>query len=285
MRITTKGASIAALVLAAVISFALTVVALWLNRPATAGIAAALALSFILLCKLPIVESFEVLTLKVKLRHQVDEAGDLLRQIRSTAGVTSKLLYLQLGFMNRMGTVSWAQKRELLADVDKMLADIGTPASQIDDWKRPFMNLISRDLASVLWGAVEHVKAIRRKVAQEALEAYSRANGPLDPADSNYEALRDAVRPFVQRSMDLGDILQRPDMNDVATLTKDWIDPTLFDDAEVDALNEVRAEVIQHASGCWSEGTITEQAEVYLEAYGRRNDTRIRELLPSLPAA
>lgn len=279
MKITWKAVTLALLAIAAAIAFVLTVLLLLLDRPASATIAAALVLSFILLCKLPILESFEVLTLKVKLRHQMDEAGELLSQIRSNAAVTSKLLYLQLGFMNRLGSVSWGQKRALLSDVDGMLNGLDFPKDKIGEWKRPFMNLISRDFLSILWGAIEHIKRRHRDSAQNMYDKYSRENSPVREDDETHRALLAAVRRFDQCSLDLGDMLQRPDLADTKLLTQSWIEPGMFDAEELKALEVLRGEVVQLVSDCWAQGTITPEAERYLDEYGLKIDTRIQELL------
>ncbi len=264
--------------------FALSLISIYLDRAAVGGIAATVALAMIILIKLPIVESFEMLTLKVKLRHQVDEAGDLIRQIRSTASVTSKLLYLQLGFMNRMGSVSWSQKRQLLAEIDQMLGNLEVPRSEIDEWKRPFMNLIMRDLLAILWGAIRHLKQRHLNVAQSALEAYKIANSPIMAGDPEYARLCSELQRFHQPAMEIGDVLQGPALRDLSTLTEGWIAQDIFAPAELFALETMRSEIIEYGNECWGAGSITTATESYLDRHSDRTDTRISEIL-SDPAA
>lgn len=265
--------------LAASIMFALSAVSLFLDRSATAAIAGAVALTFILLIKLPIVESFEVLTLKVKLRHQVDEANQLLQHIRSTASVTSKLSYIQLAFMNRLGNISWSQKRALLKDVDGMLLGLGISGDEINEWKRPFLNLITRDFASILWSSIERVKQRHFNAAQKEIADYERVNKPVAPNDPALSGLRANAQRYAQRPFTVGDVLQGTHLGDPDDLTRDWVQPELFDAKEISALRTIRDEVCVHIAECWASGTITKAAEGYLDGIGHREDKRIEELL------
>lgn len=188
----------ALLVIASVISFCLAANALWLDRPSTAAVAGALCLALIVFQQLPVVESLEIFTLKAKFTNRIDQFDKLLSHVRTSAQVSSSLLYVQLAFMNRMGSIPWARKRALLADVDTLLASLSVPEQQIADTKRPFLNIVSMDLLRIF----EHVVIARERDLAKDIDVEIAAlnkGGPAGIEGENRKSVLQARKPPQRR--------------------------------------------------------------------------------------
>jgi hypothetical protein len=275
--------SVLALGASALLMFALTAWSLYLDRSASAGIAGAIALALLLLLKLPVLESFEVLTLKVKLRNQVAEGADLLRHIRTSSSVASKLMYIQLAFMNRIGDVSWSRKRALAQEIEAMLSGLEVSQSDISDSKRPLLNIITFDLVRVLDGSIETIMRRYAQQAQSALGQYSSANSPINAGDTTHAALMADTRKYAYAYQRFDDVLGDPDLAAPGDLTARWLSQLPLPAAEMAKIGRIRDEIVSLAEECWAAGTITPAAEEYLSKYGRRTDTRINELEAAIP--
>ena len=263
--------------IAAVITFALAIWSLYLGRASTGAIAAALSLAFVLLLHLPVVESFEVLTLKVKLKSQVDEAHELMNRLQRNAAIGSKLMYIQLAFMNRIGSISWRRKRELMHEIDQMLNVLGISHEEVSAWKRPFLNIISFDLFRIFEVSWRQLVSDGLSKANMKVSSYT-AGRTVDPNDAEYQRLIAEANRFAFQQPSLEDVLFEPRLENLESFTASRIANAPLTDAERAQIEIIRREVVDLSKSCWADGTITSEAENYLEKYGEYTRTRLEEL-------
>lgn len=257
--------------------FGLSVYSIWMDRAATAAIAGAFTLSLVILRQLPIIESFKIFTLEAKFVHRLGEYEELLRHIRSTAEVSSLLLYRQIAGAGRMASMKWSIKREMINDLDGLLANLGISALTRDKAKAPFQHSINLDLFRVFEHAVAFRLETYAKQARDAVAAYG-AGKPIDPADLQYIHLIEENQRYVLPFKTTYDVMDDGRLDDMDKITQSLINQTPLPDADKIKLEVVRQEVIEHAQACWKVGNVTAEAEVYIDRYGPRVDTRALEL-------
>lgn len=151
-----KGVIAIAVWLAVPALFSLTVYSVWMDRAASAAVAGAFTLAFVILQQLPIIERFKIFTLEATFARRVDEAERLLGSIRETAEVHSRMLYWQLGKGDRMTSMPWVLKRKLTVEFDTLLQRLGLTDPEITALKAPLLHTIKLDLFRVFEHSVEH---------------------------------------------------------------------------------------------------------------------------------
>lgn len=267
-----------------VIMFGLAAYSLYLNRPAAAGVAAAFMLALILVQQLPILESFEILSLKAKFRAQLDEATELLAHLRDGARASARSTYLQIAYMNRMGSIGWRRKRQILEDNDRQLRKLEVPEDEILELKRPFLNLLTFDLGRIFERAakerVQQYRTAADKIYQERHGA--RAMRADDAAYRSFTAWQRSLCPPESK---LSDPLGRIDFDRPRALLEPWLAALPIPAADHDRLAEIMNEVIDLIEACWRAGTVTNEAEAYLKKYGPDDREVDRLVALGLPAA
>ncbi len=259
-------------------SFALTAYSIWLDRTGTATVAAAFTLALVLLQQLPVIESFEAFTLKVKMSNRIDQFDQLLGFLRRHASLSSKLTYIQLAFMDRMGSIGWSKKRDLLNDFDQLLRSMNVKADEIDSYKRPFLNLVSFDLFRVFENAAAHVSREQFAAGEKALQDYVGGRS-IDPNDIHYNQLLAERNRFSFEITKFDAVLEDARLSEICPLMRSRLDGAALATKEKVALTTILSEVEALAQQCWTQGTVTLETESYLDRYGRRTNTRIDELL------
>lgn len=267
---------------ASVIAFATTLYLLFNDFTASATVAAALTMGMLLFHFLPIVESFEVLGLKAKLNRRVGEADSLLSHIKNIAEVSSKLLYIQLAWMNRMGTISWSKKRDLLSEVDGLLKGLDVSRKEIENLKHPFMVMISLDLFRIF----EHCLRFRssfllRQIEKEQHDIFKGRS--IDQSNTKWKELQNRRHRLKYESYSANDVLSDSRLRNIGDMGRDHLANVDLPKDDREALEGVVIEIAQLADECWREGTITRDAEVYLERYGHSQDARYKELFGDCP--
>jgi len=264
-----KRAKLALYGLAIAVMFCMVVYSLYFNRSATAGIAVAFLLALILIQQLPILESFEILTLKAKFRAQLDEATQLLDHLRESASVSARSTYLQLAYMNRMGDLGWDRKRAILSDIDQQLRRLAVPEVEISEYKRPFLNMLTFDLAQVL----QHAVTIRlQKYRSEAEKIYQqRFKGGIRDHEG-HSAFIAWKRGFADPQYMIADPLGRTDLDRPRMLFESWLDSAPLSLADRENLKVVLNEIVELSEACWQQGTVTAEAETYLDRYAPHSD-------------
>jgi hypothetical protein len=257
--------------------FGLTIYSIWLDRAASAAVAATLAVAFLFLRHLPIIESFKAFNMEAKFARRIDESEKLLGFIRSAAEATSRMLYVQLGFLNRMSDVGWAKKRELIEQLDRNLTAIGVEDAFIRDSKRPFLNFVSRDLYAVFRGSADVLANRMRQTLVERQNEIS-STGPVPADHSEYNELNRRIQMMHLGIWKFGDMSGQTRLENMPSMTKEVFDRLEWSDLDRQKLQVIASEVEELSAACWSQGTITPEAQAYIEQYSERTDLRLNAL-------
>lgn len=253
--------------------FGLTCFSLYEDRTATASVSAALTLAFVLFRQLPILESFEVLSLKAKFAARIGEAEKLLAHIRRNVAVSSKLSYVQLAFMNRMGDIGWSRKRALLEEIDGLLRQVEVPQGDITAMKAPFLNLVSLDLSRVYEHTISELLRASREKLDGEIGAY-RAK-PIPAGDPHWASMVEQRRALDVSTIDWGDSLGNPALANLRRGLTAWTAKIPLPAKEAQFAGLVLGEVAHLSEQCWAAGTVTLETEEYLNLYGSRTRSRI----------
>jgi hypothetical protein len=258
------------------IAFTTSIILLLLDRTASGTVAATLTLALLLFRLTPIIESFEVFGLKAKFRQGVEELNRVLANVTKTAEVSSKLLYIQLSWMNRMGSITWGKKRELLSDIDELLVSVGISEREIEDLKQPFIVMISYDLLSIFMQVVRfrvnHYGQLLQKEYDEAFKGK-----PVDQSDARYLDISERRKKWAYEKFEPDDIMTDTRILDLEKLTQELLSPYPFPDEDLVILDRYRTIIVKLATDCWAKGTITPDAEQFLETYRSPQDKPYRE--------
>lgn len=279
------GAEKPAFVVAAALAFVVALYLLIMDHTASAVAAGALTLALLVFHNLPIMESFEVLGLKAKLVQRIGEAEQLLDHIRKSASASAKLHYIQLAWMNRMGTIDWSKKRELAAEMESVLRSLQIPQQEIDNTKLPFMILLCLDIyrvfESTLHERVQHYQSI---LSQEISEFGRR--GPINQSDPQWKELMDRqqrLRTF--QRYDSANMLVDQRLRDVDGLSREILANAPIPEPDKAALEPVRTQVSGLAAACWLAGTVTPEAEAYIERWEHKHPRYDELIAASAPSA
>lgn len=253
--------------------FGLTCFSLYQDRTATASVSAALTLAFVLFRQLPILESFEVLSLKAKFAARIGEADKLLAHIRRNVAVSSKLSYVQLAFMNRMGDIGWSRKRALLEEIDGLLRQVEVPEVDITAMKAPFLNLVTLDLSRVYEHTVRELLRSSSEKLDVEMSAYS--SKPIPAGDPGWASMVERRRTLDVSAIDWGDSLGNPSLAALRQALTAWTAGIPLPAEEAQFAELVLGEVAQLSEQCWTAGTVTLETEKYLGLYGSRTRSRI----------
>jgi len=156
-----KGLLSAALIVGAFICFIATLLLAFDDKASSATVTAFMGLGCAALYFLPIFESFEAFGLSAKLKTQVIEAETLLKNIRTSAIVASRLSYVQVAWMNRMAVLSISEKRKLLLEAEDNLRELNVEKHLVSEIREPFLRFISSDLYA------DFKSLLRRRIGNE----------------------------------------------------------------------------------------------------------------------
>lgn len=256
--------------------FGLTCYSLYLNRTASGTVAGSMTLALVLVRQLHLLESFEILSLKAKFAARVNEAEKLLAFIRRSTTVSSKISYVQLAFMNRMGDIGWARKRSLLNDVDTLLREMDVPEPEIKGMKVPFLNLVSLDLSRVFERSVNELMRPQRNAVEAEIRAYSRQ--PIAGDDPQWSVLLAKQRSLSRSPIKWPDALGNENLANIGDILTPWFSDVEMEVAARRKAQRILAEVIELSQNCWVEGSITPEAENYLKLYSEDNNARFNAI-------
>jgi hypothetical protein len=256
--------------------FGLTCYSLYFNRTASGTVAGSMTLALVIMRQLHLLENFEILSLKAKFAARVNEAEKLLAFIRRSATVSSKISYVQLAFMNRMGDIGWTRKRSLLNDVDTLLREIDVPEPEIKGMKVPFLNLVSLDLSRVFEHSVNELMKPQRDAVEAEIRAYS--SKPIAGDDPQWSALLERQRSLSRSPIKWSDALGNENLANIQGELTPWLSNISMDFAAKEKADIILAEVVRLSKDCWSVGSITSEAEQYLNLYSGRTDARLNAL-------
>jgi hypothetical protein len=260
------------------ITFILSAYSLWLDRSTTAAVAGAFMLAMIIFKHLPIIESLKVFTLEAKFVQRIDQADQLLNQVRASARVSSKLLYRQIALAGRLAHMGWSEKRDMVSSFDKHLASLDISESVITDLKKPFFHIISLDLFRIYEHSVSERLREHREQARAAVQKHV-SNKPIEAGDKIYAELLAAEHALEMPFTTTRDVMNDGRLDDMAAITAKLINETPLPDEDKNKLEIIRSEVVLHANSCREEGNVTAEAEAYLDKYSPRVDSRVKEII------
>lgn len=261
---------------AATLAFGTSIFLLWIDRPASATVGAVLAIALLLFRFLPIVESFEVFGLKAKLRRQASEGEFLLEKIRRSATVSSKLAYLDLAWMDRLGGIPWSEKRKLLSEADALLEDLDVPKKEIDSLKSVFLAMISVDLVRIFQDCLRlRFSHLSSEIAKEQRAIFGKK--PVDQSNPQWKELQEKRRRVSRKGYDSDDLLDDLGRRNVDQITAEMLGGPELSDDDRGKLEAVRAKIAKLSDDCWRAGTITPEAEAFIEEHRSDRDKLYNE--------
>jgi hypothetical protein len=265
-------------IMAATASFGLAFYSVLLDRAASAGIAASFCVAFLFLRHLPVIESFKAFNMEAKFARRVDEFDRLLGYVRGTAELSSKMLYSQLAWIDRMGSMGWSKKREFMSEMDSHLVELGVSPEFLAVAKRPILNIATYDLFAILRDSARFFLGKRRKgIAQQMQTIQER--GPIAADDAEWNNLHRQQLALAMPETDVGDLSEATPLADLGAFSERFLARWSWSEQEQSVLAIIRDEVVDLASGCWQQGTVTKAAEDYIAAYRHPDDKRVKELL------
>lgn len=271
----------AALFLFTFIAFGITIFLLYSDKTGSAIVGAGLTLALILFQRISIVDSFEVFGLKAKLRHGVEELTRVMADINKTAEVASKLLYIQLAWMNRMGSPTWSKKRELLADIDGLLDSVGTTKLRADNLKEPFLLMIAVDFF-YLFQNIARARVNHYKKLKQAEYDLSKKPGPVNQSEPLFQKHIEDQKTWSFKAVPFDDVLNDKRLTEIDEATKELIRSYPFPKEDLAILEKARTKIIGLVNICREQGTITPEASDYLEKYENPQDKLYNEIFADL---
>ncbi len=262
---------------AAAIAFAATIYLLIEDKTGSATIAGGFTFGLLVFVYLPVFESFEVLGLKARLSRRIDEAERLLGHIRRSAEVSSRLLYIQLAWMNRLGNITWSKKRELLAEIDRVLIELGLSQEEVLERKRPFLLMTSLDLLRVFEQTLDaRVTRLRSYLQDEQHRKFKGAS--VNPSNPEWHRLLGQIGQLKSELYDAKDILSDVRLENIGKFCREKLEQSGLPDEERGVMEQVVKEVSTLSEKCWAAGTIIQEAEHYLDEYEHPADRRYKEI-------
>lgn len=272
----------AALLGGAVISFVLT---LWLafnDKSASATVTAILAVGLTAIRFLPLIDTVEAFGLKAKLRETVSEADDLIVKLRKTSSAATKLAYFQLAYVGRMASPTWGHKRQLMAEVDAALQEIGETEADIAPFRAPVIRFAMADLYYLGTTVIGHRVQLLQRQAKEELDRYG-GGKPIDPSDAEYQRLLAAYRRFELPEQLSQDLQSEEKVTDIGKSLVHQLERSRLPPEDKDALRPLIARLAIHGARLWSSKKIDDEtldliehrtghvsgwAPLYREAFG-----------------
>src|SRR6266478_1213346 len=95
------------------------------DRVAAGTLVAALFVVVALFEFLPQMESFAAFGIKAQWRKKLDEAEEILEQLKQSTKASAQLGYYLLGWGSRMGSRTTRKKRDVADQIDKALTSLG----------------------------------------------------------------------------------------------------------------------------------------------------------------
>ncbi|MCD2181260.1 hypothetical protein [Rhizobium sp. GN54] len=133
----------------AVIFLALSFLLLFEDRAAAATVAASVAVGLLVICYIPILDSFEIFGLKAKLRLQVSEADRALEALRNYATVSSKILSDQFKWSRIMAAPTLDQTADWYESLNRSLEEMHVDEAQLRRNQQPFLDYLSWQLFNI----------------------------------------------------------------------------------------------------------------------------------------
>jgi hypothetical protein len=164
-----------------------------------------------------------------------------------------------------------------MEEMDSNLVELGVDPQFIEDAKIPVLNFAARDLYVIFRGTADALLRRHLERLAERMNVIS-AKGPIDPSDTEWNELTRLQAELALPRDDFGDMTATTRLRNVSELIQQILNKPWWTADDRSKLQFVGAEVEKLVVDCWSGGTITPEAETYIEKYGFRNDDRLKEL-------
>lgn len=129
----------------AILCFALAVLFSIADRVDAATLMAGLFVILVLFNYLPQMEYFKAYGVEAKMRAKLNEADEILKQLKAAAVLSGKIAYHTLGWQSRMAHPV-REKQALADEVDTFLRGAGVSEEEIADVKKQYIRFILFDL-------------------------------------------------------------------------------------------------------------------------------------------
>lgn len=264
MRVTQKAAAF----ITAAAFILLALYSLWLDRSASAGVAAAIALALLLLQNVAILESFEVLTLKVKLRAQVDVASNVIDLMRESALISARFTYDQMALLPA-DHAGWASRKDQLEAVEALLDRLDIGSERRLAMKGKLLGRLASDLSTSFTDAVV-----------DRSNEYARSVLPRAGRQGDIFSRTSAV--FLNRHLDANEQVTLADLSVPRPAMQQWFDRVPFLERDRAAFQSVLEHVSSLIEEVYATGRITQAAIDELRSFTR--DGQRRHMPLGLPA-
>ncbi|MBP0581478.1 hypothetical protein J8I29_19270 [Labrys sp. LIt4] len=172
--------------LGAILALAEALYLAWIDKLGGAGVAAALFVLIFLFKHFPQLESFKGLGIEAKLRERLKEADDIIASIRQLSLVSAQQSYLQLAWMNRLGTPSNADKRALSGRFQDLLRHLKISEAEIEEARRPLIAMNLYDLWLQVYRVLSERVNYRIKQLTKERQSLVPAGTPMQVGSAEY---------------------------------------------------------------------------------------------------
>jgi hypothetical protein len=107
------------------------------QRLGSSGVLAGIFIVAALIFNLPLLETFKAFSVEVRLRQSVDQAEEILGQIRKASLVNAKATYMNVAWGGRLGGMPERDKQATLDSMIEQLRAVGIKDEELEDLARP----------------------------------------------------------------------------------------------------------------------------------------------------
>jgi hypothetical protein len=120
---------------------------------------------------LPQMESFAAFGIKAQWRKKLDEAEQILEQLKQSTKASAQLGYYLLGWGSRMGGRTTRKKRDVADQIDKAVTSLGIDPDTLATFKRDYLFFARYDLFD-RFDAIASLNIRANKLPQSQRSAY-----------------------------------------------------------------------------------------------------------------
>jgi hypothetical protein len=240
-------------------AFIVAIVLACLGNVPAAALVAAMFLVSTLFIYLPRIEYIKAFSVEARLTRTLDDAENLLKRLKSLVSSTSKQAIIQIAWMNRMGSLSYAEKAISIAEIDKLMQASAFDPDEVLEVKRPFLSMVGTDL----YGIFKRVLDLRIKEAANLIRLEQAAifPGNVDPSSpefARWNALKQEINELQEQNASASAMKIHP--REYATWLVAQIPASPRLDGDRAKLRELADRIIEIFNGCLKAGTISPEA-------------------------
>ncbi|AHY55101.1 hypothetical protein [Bradyrhizobium japonicum] len=261
-----------ALALAACICFAMALWFFWHESLKTAGALSALFFLCVVLAYIPKAESISAFAVNVRLKQNVELAKDAIEQLRDLAKVNARVAYTTLGWGNRMGAPSAAEKKAVLDLVEKQLEALHVSKAERKEIARPVVRLLGLDLYTTFLQTMDRYVHVREQDFAKMMRERAEDQATKDAYQKHIFAVNDWRLQLDHPYDDVDGYNFRAALRRATPTT--WVSQ---EDAE--AARKLADQVQALFDACVTEGGYTTEAAAFIDRYGSMKgyDDKLKE--------